>query len=244
MQAGQMSRQHPLFHRYTDIQNIRNYPDKLDYGEPLIVTEKIHGTNSRVGYVRTPDPENGGMSEYFEQVVGTHKTQRKVEDAGDYDLPFKLYGDALDKMMFDRIIPEIAGDNPPIWVESVIFFGEIFGPGIQDLTYGMDGKKWRLFDIAVNGTYLPWPYVKELCEEFDVPTVPQFTTSFYTFEQLCELAEGQSILSPGQIKEGLVVRPYGEKTWSQGTLDPNPKRMIFKVISSDYLTRKGGTEHH
>jgi len=51
-------------------------------------------------------------------------------------------------------------------------------------------------------------------------------------------------LSPGQIKEGIVVRPMDEETWGKGDLDPHPKRRIFKVISHDYLTRKGGTERH
>jgi len=244
MQAGQMSRQHPYFHKYTDIQNLRNWPDKLIYSEPLILTEKLHGTNSRCGFVRTPDSENGGMSDYFEQVVGTHKTQRDVNDCGVYGLPFKLYGEAIGKA-FDEIISNM---NSPIGehrlcVNSVIFFGEIFGPGVQDLTYGTE-KAYRLFDIAVNGEYLPWNYVVEICGKYGIPVVPHLELDFYTFEQLCELAEGQSILSPGQIKEGIVVRPYYEKTWKQGDLDPNPKRAIFKVIGSDYLTRKGGTEHH
>jgi RNA ligase (TIGR02306 family) len=243
MQAGQMSRNHPLFHTYTDIQNLRNYPRALNYGDPLIVTEKLHGSNSRVGWVRTPDPENGGMSDYLERVVGSHRTQRKVEDSGVYGLPFELYGEALDNATFDKIIPEIMGDKPPVEVKSVIFFGEIFGPGVQDLTYGTE-KAWRVFDIAINGDYLPWTYVREVCTLYGIPIVPHLNPSFYTFEELCEMAEGESVLSPGQIKEGIVVRPLGEETWGRGELDPNPKRRIFKVISPDYLTRKGGTEHH
>jgi RNA ligase (TIGR02306 family) len=237
--SGQMSSNHPFFHIYTDIQNLRNFPDQLAYGEPLILTEKLHGTNSRVGWVASNTPEGGSV---LEKVVGTHKTQRKTEECGVYGLPFELYGDSLEKMC-NRIMIEILNPSGDPFL-SVLFFGEIFGPGVQDLHYGMDGKKWRMFDIAVNGNYLPWTYVRELAEEFDVPMVPHMTPGFYTFEELCELAEGKSVLSPDQIKEGLVVRPMYEMTWGNGTLDPNPKRMIFKIISSDYLTRKNGTEHH
>src|SRR6185436_13993902 len=96
MQAGQMSRNHPLFHIYTDIQNLRNYPEQLAYEVPLIVTEKLHGTNSRVGWVCSTH-EDG--TTYLEKVVGTHKTQRKIEDSGIYGLPFDLYGEALEKVL-------------------------------------------------------------------------------------------------------------------------------------------------
>lgn len=238
LQAGQMARNHPFFHTYTDIQNLRNYPDKLEYREPLIVTEKLHGTNSRVGWILPLD------SSVYEKAIGTHRTQRKTEDPGVYGLPFQLYGDNLYRA-FLRILlmmehPDVGNGTK---VQSVIFFGEIYGPGVQDLTYGKD-KAWRVFDIAINGSYLPWPYVKEVCEEFDIPLVPHIQPGFYDFEELCALAQGETVLNPGQIKEGIVVRPYVEKTWGNGDRDPNPKRMIFKIISDDYLLRKGGSEHH
>jgi hypothetical protein len=95
MQGGQMARNHPFFHTYTDIQNLRNFPDQLAYGEPLILTEKLHGTNSRVGWVGS----NTADGKYeLEKVVGTHKTQRKTEECGVYGLPFELYGDSLEKL--------------------------------------------------------------------------------------------------------------------------------------------------
>lgn len=38
----------PGFFKYTDIENIKNYKNVIDYGnELLVVTEKIHGTNIR-----------------------------------------------------------------------------------------------------------------------------------------------------------------------------------------------------
>lgn len=237
MQPGQMARSHPLFHTYTDIQNLRNYPQELDYSKPLIVTEKVHGSNSRVGWVRTQG-EGGQWTEAFEKAIGTHRTQRKNEDCGIYGLPFQLHEEAL-KKAYDRITYDLRDSI----TNSVIFFGEIFGPGIQDLTYGKE-KDWRIFDIAVNRTYLPWSYVRDVCKEVGLPIVPNMNPGFYTFEELCELAEGESILSPGQIKEGIVVRPLREETWKIGDLDPSPQRRIFKVISAEYLIRKYGTEHH
>jgi RNA ligase (TIGR02306 family) len=244
LQAGQMARNHPFFHRYTDIQNLRNYPDKLDYAEPLVVTEKLHGTNSRVGWVLTPDPEHVAVPDALEKAVGTHRTQRKTEEPGVYGLPFQLYGEALDKA-FKRILVMMA--HPDFGkgeqVRSVIFFGEIYGPGVQDLTYGKE-RAWRVFDISVNGDYLSWPHLKDVCEEFGIPLVPYVHSTFYNFEELCALAQGETALNPGQIKEGIVVRTNVERRWKDGDRDPSPKRMIFKVISDEYLLRKNGTEHH
>ncbi|MDQ2731421.1 MAG: RNA ligase (ATP), partial [Armatimonadota bacterium] len=42
---------HPLLQRYTDIENLRNFPDVLREGEEVVVTEKIHGTNCKVGII-------------------------------------------------------------------------------------------------------------------------------------------------------------------------------------------------
>jgi len=250
LSPGQMARNHPLFHKYTDIQNLRNYPHALNYGDPLVVTEKLHGTNSRVGWVRQGE-ELFDMVSFMsdktplEKVVGTHRTQRKLEDSGTYGLPWQLYGEALDKLL-TRVMTDMSAnlpENHSFYLDSLIVFGEIYGTGVQDLTYGTE-KAWRVFDIAVNGTYLPWNYVRDACIDLGLPIVPHMDPQVFTFEDLCELAEGDSVLSPGQIKEGIVVRTLYEETWGRGDLDPNPKRRIFKVISSEYLTRKGGTEFH
>ncbi len=39
------------------------------------------------------------------------------------------------------------------------------------------------------------------------------------------------------IREGVVIRPLEERVDLNG-------RVILKVISDDYITRKGGTEYH
>lgn len=40
------------FHRYTEIENIRNFPDVLRPGEQVVITEKLLGKNCRLGRVR------------------------------------------------------------------------------------------------------------------------------------------------------------------------------------------------
>ena len=49
--AGDAAEAHPLFVSYTDVENLRNFPAVLAEGEEVVATEKVHGTNCRVGIV-------------------------------------------------------------------------------------------------------------------------------------------------------------------------------------------------
>lgn len=238
MSAGQMRSEHPLFHRYTDIQNLRNHKDRFCYDEPIVVTEKIHGTNSRVGWVRNTQDES------MIKVVGTHRTQRDPEDCGVYSLPFDLHGELLEKV-FDWIT-ERWDESVDGQLNSVLFFGEIYGAGVQDLHYGQTQEKgYRVFDISVNGEYLPWYKLEYIQDDLGLPLVPVLKSGVFNFEQLVQEAQGDTTLDDEHIREGIVVRPWGrELTWGKGDRDPMPKRMIFKLISDAYLTRKGGSEYH
>jgi RNA ligase (TIGR02306 family) len=242
MSAGQMRHEHPLFHRYTNIENLRNHKDRFCYHEPVVVTEKIHGTNSRIGWVRVMEPYVDGDEEY-KLVVGTHRTQRDPEDCGVYGLPLERYRENFEEAF--NLLRAIFRNHDSENLNSFIVFGEIYGAGVQDLHYGEPTKGYRVFDIAVNGQYLPWTSVEYFCEIARLPLVPVLTRGVFDFEQLVEEAQGQTTLVDDHIREGIVVRPMGQElTWGKGERDPNPKRMIFKLISDEYLLRKGGSEFH
>ena len=42
-------RNHPMFSKYTDVENFKYYPDLFDEDEEISITEKIHGTSTRYG---------------------------------------------------------------------------------------------------------------------------------------------------------------------------------------------------
>ncbi len=48
----QDKREHVLFYSYTHIEHLSNFTGVLKPGTPVIITEKIHGTNFRFGWVR------------------------------------------------------------------------------------------------------------------------------------------------------------------------------------------------
>ena len=81
-----MESEHALFIKYTDIENMRNYPHIFNDGETVVVTEKIHGESVRCGII-----EGKRMS-------GSHTHRRKEPEAGT---------EAKSRYWFPWSIPEV-----------------------------------------------------------------------------------------------------------------------------------------
>lgn len=177
---------HPLFTQYTDIENLRHYPSILDQDELVVVTEKIHGTNSRIGLL------DG------EWVAGSHRVQRGPAD--------ELYWSP--KPVVEKLLTYLGKHH-----KQVILFGEIFGGGVQSLDYGIPGHGgYRAFDLLVDGRYLDWMTFETLCFDFDVPTVPELSGGTFEMSRIRQLSEGPTYLGAGHLREGVVVKPIVERT--------------------------------
>lgn len=126
---------------------------------------------------------------------------------------------------------------------SVIVYAEIFGAGVQDMVYGLTGRNFRVFDIAINNKYIDFDDKKELCEKFNVPMVPVLYKGPFSVKKLEEFTNGPTTMCEAKIagafkgREGIVVTLAGKE------VDFKTRRII-KSVSADYLARKGGTEFH
>jgi len=216
--GGDALREATLFHQYTSIENIQRCPNVIPAGTDVRITEKIHGTNARIGKIREEDE--------WEYMAGSHKVRRK-QGIGLYWQPFPLVQDLLD---------ELCGN-----AHDVIVFGEIFGHGVQDMTYGVDGKAFQVFDISVDGKYLDWEDVKDACNATGVPLVPLLYVGKYDREIVEQLTYGAStfdnIKCAFKDREGCVITPLKEQY--------SPElggRMILKSVSADYRNRKNPTD--
>lgn len=229
---GGLAREPINFHRYTDIQHYRKYRHLLETGTPVRITEKLHGTNSRVGLLKV-DGE-------WQFVAGSHKTARKAIDPEGRE---SVYWHPLQHAGVLELLTDLcnAGDEP---TNDVILFGELYGPGVQDMDYGIPAGEigWRLFDISINGRYLDWPSVEAVCDQYDVLTVPLLGAGPFLPELVESLTCGPTTtVPPGEIKstfkgrEGIVITPLVEQTCSIG-------RLILKSVSADYLDRKGAKD--
>lgn len=174
----------PGFDKYTDIENIKNFPKVLDYeNETLVVTEKIHGTNFRCGWI-------DGV-----WYVGSHNTVR-IETADDlYWKASKLY------------------NLKSILKEGEILYGEIYGEKIQKLGYGVVGFDVRFFDLKKNGIYQGKCNFHAFCVRHKLPEVPLLAVGNFTLVSLKDIAKGRSVINKAtHIREGVVVKPYEERT--------------------------------
>lgn len=123
-------------------------------------------------------------------------------------------------------------------------FGEVFGAGVQDLSYGADGRSEKLgyavFDVSAEiGGEVRWLDPAGLLEG-ELPLVPRLYEGPYDIATVLDVASGRETVSGRElhIREGVVIRPDTERY--------SPVlggRAIAKAVSPAYLTRKGGTEY-
>jgi RNA ligase (TIGR02306 family) len=219
--AGDMEPEHPLFQRYTEIENFRHFPDLIRPGEQVVVTEKIHGTNARVGVVE------GRI------VAGSKETQRKrpehfdvgVIGASIYWHPFAYEG--------VRMLIAALHEND---AQQTILFGEVYGK-VQSLHYDAgNALGFRAFDYFALGRYVDYSIFDSLMSQYEIPAVPVLYRGPFDLDIVKTLAEQDSTLAPGQMREGVVIRPTSER------FDPAVGRVILKYISERYLFSKGVTD--
>lgn len=204
--------EHVDFHRFTDVESLRNFPNMFEDGERVIVTTKVHGTNSRVGFVKN----ESGEAEIF---IGSRRLVRERND-GLYSLPLVHLNQMLEHLMQVEDI------------KSVIVYGELFGKGIQDLEYGRGYVDYVAFDIKIDGAYLHPMDFMVLCDNYDIPTAPTVYVGSYSLNKIRELAEAPNSFGGDHVNEGVVVRSLESQT------HPKFGRKIGKYVSDAYLFRK------
>lgn len=212
--AGDMEPEHPMFTRYTDIENMRNFPALLADGEQVVATEKIHGTNSRIGLIRQDDRS-------WLRVAGSKVSQRKESETGTYWLPWRIPGVV-------KLLESVQSFNPNAM--QIVLFGEIFGK-VQSLRYGMpQGLGYRAFDLMIDGHYCGRASLREALEAFAVEQVPTIYEGPFSLAKIAEVSNGRSmIVGADHIREGVVVHPVKERH------DPATGRVILKYVSDEYL---------
>ena len=218
---GDFEPPHPLFHRYSDIEQYQNHPDVLQGGEEVVITEKIHGTNARVGIVRDDDEPYGIC------LVGSHNRQIKQGQHSKYEI-FLNMGPVME-LLNNAMGPMRGG------VKSAILFSEIFGSGVQKpTTYGLsDGNiEFRAFDLSIDGEYVHWEVFNQMCYEFGVFVAPPLYVGPFDADLLAKLSGGKTVIGGNHLREGVVVKPTTERH------DTAIGRVILKRISDDWRTQK------
>ncbi len=226
--AGNAEPELESFHKYTNIENIQRYPDVIAEGEDVVITEKLHGTNCRLGLVRD-------QGEY-RFCAGSHNVRRK-EPLGASDT--SLYWEFMTQKVMD-LLSDLANAEDGSHHDAIIFC-EIFGPGVQDLDYGQTEKVMRVFDISVDGIYMNYNDLTTTCAAFEISVVPILYRGPLSSQVVEEHTYGNTTFDGVRNKfkgrEGCVIRPLTESF-----SDVLGGRLILKSVSADYRDRKGATD--
>lgn len=213
----------PRFKAYTDINNVKHYPAEFEEGELVILTEKIHGTNFRAGTVLKDQSFLDKLlkKENYEFVYGSHHVQKTVlSGKGWYGED--VYGRIAKKYELKEILPP-----------GYTIFGEIYGPKIQELTYGVDEIDCVFFDLKKDGEYVGLGDFLRFCIDRNLPMAPCVYCGPYFKELLKHETDGKTILGKGaHIREGVVLKSHVERYSNRCG------RRILKSISADYLLTK------
>ncbi len=206
------------FHQYTEIENYYRYPDAIPEGTPVRITEKRHGTNCRVGLIRVDNER--------QFVAGSHKTVRQQPS---------LYSRPLEDDRVLTLLTCLCNEK-----HNVIIFCEIFGPGIQDMHYGLTEPTFEVFDISIDGCYLDWDDVERVTRNNGVETVPLLRKIRFQHAKVDDWTNGPTYsanVRGFQGREGIVITPLVE-----AHSEVLNGRMILKSVSADYLDRKGARD--
>jgi RNA ligase (TIGR02306 family) len=223
----------PHFHKYTSIENFKNYPkafDSLAY-ENVVITEKIHGTNFRCGWVPAQATtfwkkikKFFGLLDPWEFVYGSHNVQLH-----DKLLAKTYYGSNV----YAQCVKDYNLKN--LLDKGEVIYGEIYGSGIQKgYDYGCkEGeRKLVIFDIKRGETFLNFNDAEVRLMNLGLPQPPLLHFGPFNLEVAKKLATGDSVLCPTQkVREGIVIKPQFEKKDIMG-------RKILKLINDEYLLKE------
>ena len=212
-----------------DIENLKQFPDALQEGEPVVFTEKLHGSWCCLGW----HPDHGPI--VTSKGMSDKGMSLKLNDANANNLYVRAW--RSNEAAFEQARSRLAAEGEPFYV-----LGEVFGRGVQDLHYGEPNPAFAVFDAYIGeprqGRYLTPAELEAKLADL-LPLVPKLYEGPFSHKVLEEYTDGVTALGGGRhLREGVVVRPAQERECREFG------RVILKSVSGNYLTRKGGTEYN
>jgi RNA ligase (TIGR02306 family) len=228
-----------------DLDALRRYNYVFDAGEPVSVTEKIHGANARYVW------EDRGFINFEKGAIRIGDF--RISWRGVKKVPsFVRYLHVGSRTVWKRWNPdwESKGMINDVWWEAILqnpyliqylqdhpgmtAYGEVYGK-VQDLHYGLKGEvRLALFDLRrADGTYLKPRDFQIECWDNELPMVPIIVDPIpFSMEKMLELAEGPSLVEGADhLREGIVVKPVEERY--HGAVG----RVALKLVGLAYYER-------
>jgi RNA ligase (TIGR02306 family) len=225
--------QNPNFHIYYKFPNLKNVPDMFNEEDEVVITRKIHGTNSRYGIVRKKKLslwDNikllfGNHWVAFDYVYGSHNVEKGSDSQGFYDTD--VWMKVAEKYNIREKLWEHVKDTyePYDLTEGFIIYGEIYGVGIQkNYDYGLTDIKFVGFDVEVDGVYQPHLEETVHFDCLELPKVEVLYRGTWSKEEQDKHVFGNFVMGTKVPHEGVVVKSVtGERN------------KVAKIINPEYL---------
>lgn len=226
-----------------DIEGLRKYSHVFEEGEPVWISEKIHGQNAR--YVHDGTRLWAASRNWFKRPqlgMGWGEfLRRKLTGSLSYiswaeffaikfsknDVPSCVWWEVAKRYDLAEKLSKVPG---------IAIYGESYGNN-ADMPYGVrrpEGDRFVMFD-AFDTKNQRWFDVDEmlaLAEQLDIPVVPTLYRGPWS-AKLAELAEGRTTLGGDKhVREGIVIKPLFNRT------HPEIGRCFLKLAGEGYHLRK------
>lgn len=242
-----------------DVENFKKFPNLIAEGEQVVFTEKLHGTCCIIGVMPNDPDWLEGLEECGSRLTVSSKglgqqgfSYRHKHPDNQGNVYCKVANQIESQLVaaVDQYV--VLLDQDPVTKKCPVFIlGEVFGSGVQDLTYGCKPGEvlFRAFDVYVgnrdNGFFLGDEELESFLRAANIDRVPVAYRGPFSKTVLEEHTNGKETVSGkgACIREGVVVRPVIERVVS---FRNNPYkfdgifgRVQLKSVSNDYLFRKG-----
>lgn len=196
-----------------DIDSYHRYLDLFEDGEPVYISEKIHGANARYVYTN-------------EMFCGSRTQWKKQKDT---NIWWRVLANTPAILEFCQKYPQYT------------LYGEVYGQ-VQNLKYGLNNVGFVAFDILrPDGKFLDADDFMEMTLKYHIPSVPIIKNDWPLDKStVLEFAEGRSILHwsniGGQlqnchVREGCVIKPMKER------YHESIGRVCLKIVGNGYYEK-------
>lgn len=233
--------EHPLFHKYNGLDNIKWFPNKFSELTEVVIQEKLHGTNARASVM--PFIDNSFMKK-LKKLFRLAPATENCYGSNNVEISAKSeYKGFYGEDVYGKVFAELDVFKKIKLGESI--FGEIVGPGVQKgYTYGLKGHKFVLFDVKVlkadgTQTWLAPDEVLAFAKERGFDLVPVLYKGPFNKELAYALTKGKSEFNDKseKVREGVVIKAAKDYTVAGN-------KQALKWVSEDYLNDPSNTDDH
>ncbi len=225
-----------------DVENLKSYPDVLVEGEPVIFTEKGHGTFTGIGIL--PPSHRGGQHiegkfVIFSKGLGADGLCFKDNEANKNNVYLKTLREAGVLQALSDYWETMVNNDEPMFI-----LGETYGGSVQKgMNYGTNVPQFRAFKIVVgfrgNQRFLDYSTYWQIIAKMGLQKMPVLYSGPFTQEAVKMFTSGLETLSGTQshIREGIVIEPEIPR------YDNQIGHVLLKSVSDEYLTMKGVSDY-